>query len=110
MAYIATAQRVTPPTPTGVGPSATLRKVSFPAMGTKCEIQYVAANDAQAHDFEAAAVGWVQAFEAKYSRFKPDSLISRINAAAGRERIEIDPETEQLFKLCDTLHFMTQGV
>jgi thiamine biosynthesis lipoprotein len=80
-------------------------------MGTHCEVQYAApGGDAQAADFERKAVGWVQAFEAKYTRFKPDSLISRINAAAGRDWVPVDEDAEILFKLCDTLHFMTQGV
>jgi thiamine biosynthesis lipoprotein len=74
-------------------------------------VQYAAqGGDAQAAGFELAAVAWVKAFEAKYSRFRPDSLVSRINAAAGREWVEVDPEMEGLLKLCDTLHFMTQGV
>jgi thiamine biosynthesis lipoprotein len=80
-------------------------------MGTQCELQYAApGGDPQAENFERRSVGWVEAFEAKYSRFRPDSLLSRINAAAGRAWVEVDPETEQMFKLCDTLHFMTQGV
>jgi thiamine biosynthesis lipoprotein len=88
-----------------------LRKLSFPALGTVCEVQYAApGGDAQAAEFERAAVAWVNAFEAKYSRFRPDSLISRINAAAGREWVVVDAEMEGLLKLCDTLHFMTQGV
>jgi thiamine biosynthesis lipoprotein len=88
-----------------------LRKLSFRALGTNCEVQYAApGGDAQAQAFEQRAVGWVQAFEAKYSRFRPDSLLSRINAAAGRDWVEVDAEMEDLFKLCDTLVFMTQGV
>jgi thiamine biosynthesis lipoprotein len=55
-------------------------------------------------------VSWVNAFEAKYSRFRPDSLVTRINAAAGREWVAVDAEMETLLKLCDTLHFMTQGI
>ncbi len=88
-----------------------LRKLSFAALGTTCAIQYVApGGDAQAFAFERAAVGWVQAFEAKYSRFKPDSLVSRINAAAGREWVAVDADMEMLLQLCDTLYAMTQGV
>ena len=60
--------------------------------------------------FERAVVAWVEAFEAKYSRFRPDSLLSRINAAAGQAWVEVDPEMEGLLTLCDTLYFMTQGV
>jgi FAD:protein FMN transferase len=52
----------------------------------------------------------VNGFETKYSRFKPESLVSRINAVAGKEWVEIDAEMDGLLKLCDTLHFMTQGV
>ena len=87
-----------------------LRRLSFRALGTVCEIQYENAEARTAGEFERAVVAWVNAFEAKYSRFRPDSLLSRINAAAGREWIEIDYEMEQLLKLCDTLHFLTRGV
>jgi len=39
---------------------------------------------------------WIAWFEARYSRFIPDSLISRINAAAGEHWVEVDPETGQV--------------
>jgi thiamine biosynthesis lipoprotein len=58
----------------------------------------------------ATVLEWVAAFEAKYSRFLSGSLISRINAAAGLEPVAVDPETEQLFALCDQMHFITGGV
>src|SRR5471030_3223653 len=110
MALLAQSRRETPPvaSSTAGGP---LRRLNFPALGTNCEVQYAAPDgDAQAAAFERAAVALVQAFEAKYSRFRPDSLVSRINAAAGHSWVEIDAEMEQLLKICDTLHFMTQGV
>ena len=107
MAVVSQSHRVPPPAPTG--PAVPLRKLTFPALGTVCEVQY-AADDTQAAAFERAALAWVTAFEAKYSRFKPDSLVGRINAAAGREWIAVDAEMEGLLQLCDTLHFMTQGV
>jgi thiamine biosynthesis lipoprotein len=110
MALVVSSQRTPPVTAQGTAAEPP-RKLRFPALGTNCEVQYVAPEgDAQAAAFERAAVAWVQAFEAKYSRFRPDSLLSRINAAAGKSWIEIDAEMEQLLKLCDTLHFMTQGV
>jgi thiamine biosynthesis lipoprotein len=80
-------------------------------MGTQCLVQYVApAGTAQAVSFESAAVHWVQDFEAKYSRFRPDSLVSRINAAAGRAAVPVDEEASGLLDLCDTLFTMTRGV
>jgi thiamine biosynthesis lipoprotein len=105
------ASSAAPSQPAGSGGDAQLRRLVFSALGTRCEVQYAAPGGAaQAAAFEQAAVGWVQAFEAKYSRFRPDSLLSRINAAAGRDWVEVDAETEAMFKLCDTLQFMTQGI
>ena len=91
-------------------PDRTLRLLAFSALGTKCSVQYATDDDAAAAAFERHAVQWVQAFEAKYSRFQPSSLVSRINAAAGRAWVEIDAEMEQLLKLCDMLFAMTKGV
>src|SRR4051812_2902906 len=111
MAVVSQSHRTPPPAPDGTNAHVPLRKLSFPALGTLCEVQYAApSGDAQAADFERAATSWVNAFEAKYSRFRPDSLVSRINAAAGKAWVEIDSEMEGILKLCDTLHFMTQGV
>lgn len=111
MAVFSSSYRVPPPSIPTAGGGVPLRRLSFPALGTNCEVQYAAPGaDARAQAFEQAVVQWVSAFEAKYSRFRPDSLLSRINAAAGREWIEIDAEMEGLLTLCDTLHFMTQGV
>jgi len=108
MAVVSQSHRAPLPVPTG--PAVPLRRVAFRALGTQCEVQYAADSDNQAAGFERAAVAWVTAFEAKYSRFKPDSLVGRINTAAGREWIAVDAEMEGLLQLCDTLHFMTQGV
>jgi FAD:protein FMN transferase len=111
MAVVSQSHRTPPPAPTGADPKVPLRKLAFPALGTMCEVQYAApAGEAQAAAFERAATTWVNAFEAKYSRFRPESLLSKINAAAGHEWVEVDAEMEGLLKLCDTLHFMTQGV
>lgn len=88
----------------------TLHKMTFPAMGTTCEIQYVTSTPAHRIDFEHAAVAWVDRFEAKFSRFKPTSLISQINAAAGRDWVPVDEEMELLCHLCDGIYAMTHGV
>lgn len=92
-------------------PGPGLHRLTFPAMATTCQVQYAAPADWNGVErFERAAVDWVQRFEARYSRFRPDSLVSRINAAAGREWVEVDRDTEQLFLLCDSLYTMTAGV
>lgn len=111
MAVVSQSRRAPPPAPSGVAVDVPLRKLSFPALGTTCEVQYAApGGETPAAAFERAVTAWVNAFETKYSRFRPDSLISRINAAAGRAWVDVDAEMEGMFKLCDTLHFMTQGI
>src|SRR5260221_13897415 len=111
MAVVPQSHRPAAPAVTGAAAGLPLRKLSFPALGTICEVQYVAPQgDVQATGFERAAVGWVNAFEAKYSRFRPDSLVSRINTAAGCEWVEGDSEMDGMLKLCETLFFMTQGL
>ena len=95
----------------GAGPVGSLYRLSFPALGTVCEVQYATSKDGPpAREFERAAVAWVEAFEARYSRFRPSSLVSRINAAAGRTWVEIDEEMNQLLQVCDTVCTMTNGV
>jgi thiamine biosynthesis lipoprotein len=111
MALIFKSQQPPAAVPDATTASLPLRKLTFPALGTQCEVQYAAPDgDRQAGDFEQRAVAWVTAFEAKYSRFRADSLLSAINSAAGRSWVPVDAEMEQMFKLCDTLHFMTQGI
>lgn len=86
-----------------------MHQVVFQAMGTKCSVS-IAAPPSQIVSLVSSLIDWVAQFEAKYSRFLPTSLISTITAAAGREFVALDPETEQLFALCDQMHFMTAGI
>jgi thiamine biosynthesis lipoprotein len=87
-----------------------LARFGFSALGTHCDVQFAQEDAEQAAAFQNAAIAWVRAFEAKYSRFVPDSLVSRINAAAGREWIELDEEAERMFDLCGQVHFLSQGL
>lgn len=110
MALIVTAQQQPPSASETAGRSEPLRYLRWAALGTNCEVQYVCADDAAAAAFEAAVTAWVSAFEAKYSRFHPDSVISRINAAAGGAAVAIDAEMEKFLDVCHSLHFMTKGL
>ena len=111
MAVFSQQNRAPDPVPSGRNTNLPLRRLAFRAMATQCEVQYTApGGDPQATAFEAAAAGWVHAFEAKFSRFQPNSIVSRINDAAGGDWTEVDTETEALLSMCDTLHFMTRGI
>ena len=84
-------------------------ELAFQAFGTRCRVTF-AAPAKRAPELKLLVMEWVADFEAKYSRFLPNSLISRINTAAGREPVTLDFETEQMFALCDQMHFITQDV
>ncbi|MDE2136259.1 MAG: FAD:protein FMN transferase [Gammaproteobacteria bacterium] len=88
----------------------------FASMGSPCEV-LVATPDPQLAlrlGQEAAAEAW--RIECKYSRYRPDSVIGRINATAGQP-IELDAETTallnyaaQCFELSDGRFDITSGV
>ena len=101
MPLVLPSHRAPPPPAAQATTDVPLRVLAWTALGTRCSVQYSATSAAQAQAFETAAVGWVAAFEAKYSRFRPDSLLSRINAAAGLAPVAIDAEMEGLLALCD---------
>ena len=85
-------------------------QLSFQAMNTLCRVNFSTPNPALAREFQAEVLQWVSGFEARYSRFIDDSLIGRINLAAGLHWVEVDPETDALFNLCQEMIFFTRGV
>ncbi|HEX5398440.1 MAG TPA: FAD:protein FMN transferase [Verrucomicrobiae bacterium] len=84
-----------------------LYKLEFYAMSTVCRVNCHGVSAKVAADFQRDVVAWTGQFEARYSRFIPDSLIGRINAAAGEHWVETDAETDRLFQLCHELYFFT---
>ena len=83
---------------------------TFRAMGTVCRFHVRAPSPGRAQAFRDRALAWVAAFEARYSRFRPDSLLSRINDEAGRDWVPVDTETEAIFQLCDWYHWVSRGL
>ena len=84
-------------------------ELTFAAMGTQCRVHF-ATPRVGARRVADLVLEWVAAFEAKYSRFLDDSLVSQINAAAGGPWMALDPEADRLVALCDQLVFMTRGI
>jgi thiamine biosynthesis lipoprotein len=85
-------------------------RLVFPAMGTTCQILFRTSSFRARAEFRRAVVEWVTAFEAKYSRYRPDSLVSKINTMAGTDWVETDDELESMLKLCDWFTWRTGGV
>jgi FAD:protein FMN transferase len=83
----------------------------FAAMASRCELRIAGLPDAQAHAAASAAMAEVQRIETSYSRYRPDTLVSRINAAAGSgQAVEVDEECAQLLTLAGQLHAQSGGL
>ena len=85
------------------------RELLFMALGTTCRWVTVGSSEA-IRRFDGEALGWLAAFEAKYSRFLPDSWISVLNASAGGAAVASDSEIDRILALCHEMHFLTRGV
>lgn len=91
--------------------------VDFTAMASPCRVLVDGQDEARLRRAVRAAVAEVQRIEAKYSRYRPQSVISRLNAAAGQGPQAVDEETAgllnfaaQLWQLSDGLFDITSGV
>jgi thiamine biosynthesis lipoprotein len=84
--------------------------IVFSAMACDCEVHVAAATEDAARTLARPAVDEVLRIQAKYSRYLPDSIVSRINAAAGGDAVEVDAETEALLHYADTLHAISDGL
>lgn len=87
---------------------------AFEAMGGPCALRLPSLDgggDAKARaDAAREAIAEVRRIEAKYSRYRPDSVVSRVNAAAGGPPVRIDPETAQLLEFADNLYRVSGGL
>ena len=83
--------------------------VAFRAMAAVNEIQVYADDAAHARSMAAQAIAEVRRIEAKYSRYRPESVVSRINAAAGGPAIAIDEETARLLDYAEACYRQSRG-
>lgn len=86
------------------------RILTLRAMSTPVRICFREEKPSAAADFQRAVVHWIASFEARYSRFIPESIIGQINAGAGGDWMQVDRETDQLLELCDEMYKATGGV
>ncbi len=86
-----------------------LHRFTFRAMAADNEIQVHAACEPEAQAAAKAAIDEVLRIEAKYSRYRADSVVSRINAAAGAAGVDVDEETERLLAFADACHRNSGG-
>ena len=80
-------------------------------MACPCEIRLSGMSQAHAGRLANEAIAEIRRIESKYSRYRSDSLLSQINAAAGRTSadIEVDGETAHLLNFAANLFTMSDG-
>ena len=88
----------------------TVYRFPFEAMASRCEIRLAAPDGGTAEELARAASAEVRRIERTYSRYRADSIVGRINAAAGRHRVECDDETWQLLAYADHLYGASGGL
>ena len=82
----------------------------FRAMAAENELQLAAADEATARRAADRAIADVQRIEAKYSRYRDDSVTTLINRRAGRDPVALDAETAALLNYADQCHRLSGGL
>jgi thiamine biosynthesis lipoprotein len=84
--------------------------IAFSAMACHCEVRLTAFDAVTARSVAQCAMDEVRRIETKYSRYRPDSIVSRINVAAGGAWVDCDDETIALFGYADALFEVSGGL
>jgi thiamine biosynthesis lipoprotein len=95
------------------GPAALTRGdvgAEFAAMASQGAVRVTGLPVARARDAIAAAIAEVHRIERKYSRYRADSVVTRINVAAGiGDAMEVDDETAGLIDFAAALFEQSDG-
>lgn len=81
----------------------------FKAMASPCEVLLERVDEALASRLVARAEAEAQRIEARYSRYRDDSVVANLHATRGL-RVHVDDETAQLLDYAHTCHTMSGGL
>lgn len=81
----------------------------FVAMASPCSLQIDGQDEPAMRRAAALAIAEVQRIEAKYSRYRPDSIVGQINQAAGKTAVRTDDETCSLLDFAQSLWQLSGG-
>ena len=88
-----------------------LFRFTFKSMGTICEIQLFSADPSQAKRLSKQVIADVERLEAKFSRYRQDSLLTKINQVAMQGgSIAVDQETSVLLNYAETCYQQSDGL
>ncbi len=81
----------------------------FNAMASPCELLIEEPSRQKAERLTRIAANEAWRIEAKFSRYRSDNIVARINDATGRT-VEVDSETANLLDLADNCHHLSEGL
>jgi thiamine biosynthesis lipoprotein len=79
-------------------------------MACACEVVVAVHTENEAQQLAKIAIDEVKRIEAKFSRYLTDSIVARVNKAAGLDAVECDEETWSLLEFSDALHKSSDGL
>ena len=83
----------------------------FQAMASNCEVRIAGSDESTLRIAAQSAIGEVLRIEGKYSRYRPESIVSSINARAGSgQAVDVDAETAGLIDFAAQLHAQSGGL
>ena len=87
-----------------------LERFRFRSMGSPCELSFWSESRNEAAALAEACGREIDRLERKFSRYREDSLATRINRSAGDGRgVEVDPETASLLDFAASAHCESEG-
>jgi thiamine biosynthesis lipoprotein len=84
--------------------------LSFAAMASECKIYLDVSDEVETSLVAKQVEDEVLRIQNKFSRYRPDSVVSQINALAGSSAYSCDAETASLFNFAHQLHAQFDGV
>ncbi len=93
-------------TAVGREPGEAVHGFAFHALGGAGRLRFAGIGREAAEAAAIAAVGWLQAVERKLSRFRPDSLVARLNRG---EAVAADADLAALWRAAADMERRTQG-
>lgn len=86
-------------------------RAEFRAMGSPCTLHLYAEDESQVRELIAACRREIARLEAKYTRYRDDSLTSQLNRSAGDPNgVSVDEETSGLLDYATTAHQQSGGL
>lgn len=82
----------------------------FRSMASRCEICVAGEQVANSRNFFQLSEAEVRRIEKKYSRYLSESIISIINASAGKDWVLCDEETNQLLDYAGSMYQISDGL